>query len=329
MARKKKDVKEYYCSECNNAMDESKFYKMRNKYMQRDNRMTICKSCIKNFSYYNINDKDRVELKKFQTILMKLDLPFMKDIYHSAYTSGSETIGKYINMLQLPQYSNKLTWSNSVFSEDEEQNERMKVTLIDEIDLMKMIDDEDKIEILAGYWEFSTVLRDRWGRDYEVPDLIALEKIYLKLKNSVLLQTEMDYINLIDGCKAKYMYDEAMVKGDTPNNIDRLRKNKDGAFSKLKSIDDGSGISALSLMMKKVDEVEGGLEILDKWRKYPRDQIDMIAYLIVLKNKEHHGIDTQDFTPDDMYEIYDRRANEYKEKLEKEGNQSLLDKITV
>jgi hypothetical protein len=328
MAKKKKD-KGYYCSECNKLKKAGDFYSMQHKYMQRDNKFTICADCIKNFSYYNPNDRERVELKKFQKILMKLDLPFMKDIYHSAYLSTYDTVGKYINILQFPQYKNKLSWEHSVFSEDIEENDKMKETLVDEVDLMKMIDDQDKVEVIGGYWEFTTVLRDRWGNKYELKDLVELEKIYLKLKSSILIETEMDSINLIDACKAKYMYDEAMVSGDTPANIDKLRKNKDGAFSKLKTIDSGSRAPSLSLLFKQIDETEGGLEILEKWRKYPRDEIDMIAYLIVVKNKEHHGISTDDFSEKDMYNIYERRAKEYKDKLKDEGKQSLLDRITV
>jgi len=331
MGRKKKEDRDdyYFCSHCNDNKHKRNFYTMMGKYEKRDNLLPICKQCIKEFSYYDINKRDRVQLKKFQTMLMRLDLPFDKDIYHSSYISKDKTVGRYFNTLQLKQYRSRYAWRHSRFSEDEEENEKLKTTLIDEIELMKQLDDEDKIEVVPGYWEYSKVLADKWGTSYSVKELIEHEKIYLKLKTGVVINTEMDMISLIDACKAKRLYDKAMVEGASPNNIDKLRRNKDGAFNKLKTIDSNSDAPALTMLFKQIDETEGGLEILEKWRKYPRDEIDMLAYIITLKNKEHHGINTDDFMPEHMHEIYDKRAEEYKERLKKDDKHSLLDKLTV
>lgn len=328
MARKKKETK-LICGTCNKELKLGEFYKIPTKYHNRANRSTHCKHCIKKTSYYGGDKAGRVDLKSFQTWLMKLDLPFLKNVYRSAVETKIETIGKYFNILTLPQYLDKLAWEHSYFVDDHEQNEIYKKKLMDEITLLKNMDDDDKVEIIPGEWEYVTVLRDKWGKTYDVEELVELEKVYIKLDRYVLTENQMDEINLQDACKAKFLYDMEINTKGSAKNIERLRKNKDYAFKVLKTIEHGNDIPAVSLLLKKVDEVEGGLELLDKWTKYPRDQVDMLIYVIMKKSREHQGLSIDDLSVKDMAKFYDEMKEEYLEQLEDEERDDLMSRITI
>lgn len=326
---KKKDGFKVVCGTCNKELSHTNFYKVSSKYHNRGNRAPHCKHCIKKTAYYGGDKSGRIDLKSFQTWLMKLDLPFIKSVYRSAMESKVETVGKYFNILTLPQYEDRLAWKHSHFVDDAEQNEEYKKKLMDEITLLKNIDDDDKVEIIPGKWGYTTVLRDKWGKTYDIEELVQLEKVYIKLDRYVLTENQMDEINLQDACKAKFLYDREVNTKGTAKNIERLRKNKDYAFKSLKTIEHGNDIPAVSLLLKKVDEVDGGLELLDKWTKYPRDQIDMLAYVIMQKNREHQGLSTDDFTVKDMAKFYDEMKEEYLEQLEDEERDDLRSRITI
>jgi len=330
MARKKKK-KKLTCASCNKEKVLNDYFKIKGKYTSRDNRTFFCKRCMREKSYYDPDVQDKIDIKGFQTALMGIDMPFINDVFKSAQNSNGETVGSYFRILSLPQYSKLRSWDYSQFVDDEEKNEQYKRDLMDELEYLKVSSDDSRIEIIPGYWEYIEVLQDKWGQSYVVDDLRALEKIYIQLEKYVITEKSLDEMNLQDACKARFLYDKAIEEDAKASDIDRYRKNKDAAFKSLKRIDDNGDISSVSLLFKKVDEIDGGLEILEDYTKYPRDQIDMIAYLLVAKNREHQGlsVDRDDFNEKDMGKFYDEMAEQYKKQLKKEGKNELLDSITV
>ena len=102
---KAKDENIYYCVGCGKVHRPEEFYVSYHLY-HANGKLPFCKKFIKNKVY---KSDDSVDVEKFKTLLMQLDLPFLQEIYDKTLESGSDPVGNYFRMINLPQYK-EMTW---------------------------------------------------------------------------------------------------------------------------------------------------------------------------------------------------------------------------
>lgn len=179
------EEKIFYCVGCGKVHNKSDFYVSYSK-AHANGRLPYCKSFIKKEIY--TNDKD-VDLKKLHSMLMQLNIPFLKDTFDTAISSNGDIVGHYFRLFNSLPQNRGLTWSNSVFFNDGEDEKK------DDIQDNKVDVKSKKNEKLHFNNDLS-VAKQRWGINYSDTQLEELERFYIKMEESNNIETPQDKIYL-------------------------------------------------------------------------------------------------------------------------------------
>jgi hypothetical protein len=313
----------HVCIQCEENLPEKNFFSLKPKkeYDSRDGKLPICRDCLWKLST-KTSKLEVMDLEGFIRQLRKMDLPFLKDVYRSASknTSGKSVIGRYISMLSLTTYNKNLYYDYSVFTDDDDKNEELKVKMINEVDFRRMINDENTLEIAPGVFQNEEWLSHKFGIGFKTEELVQFERNYMKLAKDVEIDGEKDEQNLVMVSMIQWQLSKAIRNGDI-SDIDKLTRVMTRQMKELKTIDNGEKADSLSMLMKMVARSEGAVNFDDYgYLDKPNDLIDKYMYYSKLMEREIQGLDNNNFTYRDMYAYFDEKIKELDHKEEQELN---------
>ena len=109
----------YYCVGCGKVHPKNKFYVSENP-LHANGVLPYCKDFIKKESYKSSDKSDNtIDINSFQSILMQMNIPFLKETYETALQSVGDIIGQYFRMFNSLPQNRGLTWNDSNFGSNE------------------------------------------------------------------------------------------------------------------------------------------------------------------------------------------------------------------
>lgn len=259
----------YYCVGCGTTHPRGSFYVSYNR-THANGVLPYCKKFIKNESYKSKDKSDNtVGIRRFQNMLMQLNIPFLKETFDSASTSGGDIVGKYFTMFNSLPQNRGLAWINSDFGDEEFDTENGK-SLND--------DHKDNLDDFL----ITPEMTHRWGDDKSNIEIRDLEKFYRDMHITHTIVTPQHEKALILICKLQLKLDKCLEQDDM------------GGFSKthgeyqklltssgLRPIDkiggaEASGIRSFSQIFEEIEKdgfirptpVEENQDIVDKTIQY-------------------------------------------------------------
>lgn len=195
---KKEDTNIYYCIGCNATHSRGKFYKSFNS-MHKNGVYPFCKDFIKKEVYMNGED---VNLEKFQDLLMKMDAPFIDEIWESSINDKNETVGVYFKNINMVQYRG-MGWKHSSFADDDMEEDKNKSEKKVEEDYLTSDDFKPTREMIM-----------RWGDNYNRTEISYLEKFYQDMHITHTIVTPQHEKALILICKLQLKMDKFLEADD-------------------------------------------------------------------------------------------------------------------
>jgi hypothetical protein len=152
-------------------LSTSNFFKSNNPEFQKyDGFSPVCKSCSRAMIF---NSDNTVNIDEFKKVLQYLNKPFIRSVFEELLISGF-TLGDYTSRLNFGAYRN-MTYANS----DDDNKKSIKSENKKNEDI-----EEDSIEI--------QMLRDKWGDNLAVEQLLWMDKQYKKWENDYAINNELD-----------------------------------------------------------------------------------------------------------------------------------------
>ena len=300
---KAKDENIYYCVGCGKVHRPEEFYISYHLY-HANGKLPFCKKFIKNKVY---KSDDSVDVEKFKTLLMQLDLPFLQEIYDKTLESGSDPVGNYFRMINaLPQYK-EMTWKDGWDISIEEEIERILADEDRRIDITKPTNKMTRKELLR--------LKERWGFDYDIEELYLFEKKYMMLKDNYSERTAMHTEALFNYVRyrvkeematAKGLIKEAKEWGDLANKAAVAAKINPSQLSKA---DLSDGLSTFSELSQAVEREVDVIRILPRFKYRPNDAIDFNLYCYINYERKLAGLPP--ITYEEVYSFYDKSIKDY------------------
>lgn len=267
------------CAKCKRSIGLLQFYNS-NSPMFADGKVPICKSCLK-----DMMPED--DLDAVKTVLMQIDKPFLNEVWKKAVSSNSNTIGDYFRAVNsLPQYS-RLTWSDSIHY-DEEDN------IVDqEMAKVESIEDIDEIQTDVGVIKVTKELQSKWG-NYPNRDIISMEKLYKEMERANDISSPQHKSDLKFYCKLSVLAEKALDENDfsgyekLSRQLDNLKKSAGFRPIDRLSGSESSGVRSFSQVYEEIEK-DGFIEpypIQNRQDIVDRTILYMLNYQLKLHNKE-------------------------------------------
>ena len=304
---KNKDTNIYYCVGCGTTHPKGNFY-VSYSPDHANGRLFYCKDYIKNKSYSQFS-KD-VEVKRFQNILMQLNLPYIHETFETALENNlNDPIGDYFRMLNSLPQNKGLTWESSVFECSDEVDVLDKT--IDEIE-----DPPSEIDVELSKFTVKQ-LEDRWGLGYDEDKLYLFEKKYLMLKNHYNEKTAMHTEALLNYIRYRVQEEVSTAEGNVGEAkawgalASKAATDAKINPSQLSKADLSDGLSTFSELSQAVEKEVDIIRILPKFKYRPNDALDFNIWCYINYSRELSGLPSVDY--EDIYAFYDKKIEEYVE----------------
>lgn len=275
------------CNDCKKDRKISDFYSS-SSIMFSDNRVPICKKCLKNMI-------DESDIDSVKTTLQRIDKPFIAKVWKSAEENEGDTVGNYFRMVNsLQQYKNT-SWADSDF-EGENETGIYKHRFDD-------VDEVDEITTENGVIKLTKEIAMKFGSGYTNREYLNMEKFYQDMLathdiNSPQLKKQLVYLCKIDTQMNRAVGDSQAFKRYSDVFETTL---KSSGFRPVdsKSSSESSGLRSFGQIYEEVEKngfiepypIEENIDLVDlALREY-------INYVRVL-----YGADRLDKTPDNIME---------------------------
>lgn len=299
---------EAFCPQCNKYRKLDKFYKVKGND-NRNHASMLCKDCIKNYSYYT-PAHEHIDIVRLQDLLRRMNLPFIASVYAKAEASQRETIGRYMSSIKLGQY-NTFEWHNSIFVDDEVENADYIKNFATRSDLGDLLINDTQITIFAGYSVTYEYLNHKYGKDFGDMEKVEFERAYFKLKKGYTISTESDETSLVTASIAQVKLMKSMADDNAKrSDVTEWSKIFNQSISKLNKVDYTTKLGSYSMIMRALEENEDIVTILPEFLETPKDDIDMILYAHIYKDRELLGLDNSQMQYGDMYKFYEKLKKE-------------------
>ena len=299
---------EAYCSSCEQYKKYKDFYVMKSN-PSRGNTSLYCKECIKDMCYYT-PAREHIDIVRFQQLLRRMNLPFIASVFNTVEAGKSETIGRYISAIKMTQYRD-LEWHDSQFADDEIKNAELIKNFATRTDLSEMIVDKTQVTIFPGYIVSYEYLRHKYGKDFDDYEMTEFERAYFKIKKGYAVATEADEASLITASIAQVKMIKVMAdENGNRKDVTEWSKIYDKAVSKLNKVDFTGKLGSYSMLMRALEESEDIVEIFPEFLEVPKDDIDMILFAHIFKDRELLGLDNSNLKYGDMYKFYEKVKQE-------------------
>ena len=201
------DDKIYYCVGCGKIHPKGDFYVSYSK-THANGRLPYCKNFIKKQIYKNDNE---VDIKKLQSMLMQLNIPFLNDTYESAIASNGDIVGHYFRLFNSLPQNRGLTWGNSVFLNEDKAQDIEKENIINKIEEIDM-----PVQDIGAFIDVDSMQEavNRWGNSYDLNQIAQLERFYKSMKDANEIETPQDISYLEKLALISLKMNEELEKGN-------------------------------------------------------------------------------------------------------------------
>ncbi|UUV25870.1 MULTISPECIES: hypothetical protein [Lysinibacillus] len=280
------------CSMCGDNKRLTDYYKSYSPLDKIDERLRVCKVCLKKES--DINNVDSVK-----NILRMVDKPFNILLWESALTKP-DVIGEYFKLINAKDYRHE-TWEQSIF---EKQDDRKS-----EIEQQDNLSIENIDDALLGE------LKEKYGYGYPDEEYILFEKKFINLKPSFQLPTTMHEEYLREYCVNKVKETIAKAKGEFKEAKEWAAMAKESAEagklkpSQMSKADLSQGLDGFGQLARMVEEHQDIIPLLPKFVQQPKDKVDITLWMYINYVRDLKGM--PDAKYEDLYEFYEERRKDY------------------
>lgn len=283
------------CSMCGENKRLTDYYKSYSPMDKIDERLRVCKKCLKDNTDYNNTDS-------VKNTLRQVDKPFNIHLFESALTKP-DVIGEYFKLINAKDYRHD-TWEQSIF-EKEETIEENKLTKINE-----------QHEILS-YQEFTLTneIISKWGPGYSTEEYQSFENKYDKLIRNYGEKTALHTEGLLTYIRFRVKEEMATARGDVKEAKEWGQLASKQAIdakinvSQLSKSDISGGVDVLSQLFEAVETELGIIPLLPKVLEQPYDDADMVIWAII--NYYRRLEDKPKVAYRDIYNFYDDMLSEH------------------
>lgn len=262
------------CTSCSKEKDTVKNFYLSNSKFDSDNRVSICKDCIKK----EVNTSDLVSVKK---MLVQFNRPYIHDIWNSSVIEGEKKkqnpFGLYLKSLQLNATTKNLTWleSDSESKVDEVNEPQNKQAIISPNVTVQTNDDlrnkEDVIRMIGYDPFYSENQEDKTSLYNQLIDFLDEATLEDSFKVPVVIEIvkAFNQINKMNSALALMLMDAKSMATNT-GSISSLITTKEKMLKTVLALAKDNGISVnhnnnkskggntLNGIVKKLNEI--GLE---------------------------------------------------------------------
>lgn len=301
--KKSPTVSKIVCSKCGEDKRSTDYYNSSSVFHSGTGKVPFCKECLKEMALSKDGTIDNYKLKQ---VLKEIDKPYIYHVLQSAYNDTKEkseegniterdAVGSYFRMINsLPQYKS-LTWANSTFEPEAEDEKRG----LHGEEVFKM--DDEIVEFFgAGYS----------NEEYE-----AMQRKYIFLKNNYPEKTNMHIEALKSYVRYKVKEEFAIANNDVvsagkwADMANKAAQNAKINPSQLSKADLSDGLSSFSELSQSVEKEVDIISILPKFKYRPNDVPDFIIWCYVNYMRDLSALPPCEY--EDVYKFYDARKKDY------------------
>ncbi|WGT37972.1 hypothetical protein QH639_19410 [Lysinibacillus sp. 1 U-2021] len=279
------------CSMCGENKRLTDYYKSYSPMDKIDERLRVCKKCLKDNTDYNNTDS-------VKNTLRQVDKPFNIHLFESALTKP-DVIGEYFKLINAKDYRHD-TWEQSIFEKEDNddvttQEDNLSVYNIDEL----LLDE----------------LKEKYGYGYPDEEYILFEKKFINLKPSFQLPTTMHEEYLREYCVNKVKETIAKAKGEFKEAKEWAAMAKESAEagklkpSQMSKADLSQGLDGFGQLARMVEEHQDIIPLLPKFIKQPKDDVDITLWLYINYIRDLQGLPPAEY--EEIYQFYEERKKDY------------------
>lgn len=279
------------CSMCGENKRLTDYYKSYSPMDKIDERLRVCKKCLKDNTDYNNTDS-------VKNTLRQVDKPFNIHLFESALTKP-DVIGEYFKLINAKDYRYD-TWEQSIFEKEDNddattQEDNLSVYNIDEL----LLDE----------------LKEKYGYGYPDEEYILFEKKFINLKPSFQLPTTMHEEYLREYCVNKVKETIAKAKGEFKEAKEWAAMAKESAEagklkpSQMSKADLSQGLDGFGQLARMVEEHQDIIPLLPKFIKQPKDDVDITLWLYINYVRGLQGLSPAEY--EEIYQFYEERRKDY------------------
>lgn len=279
------------CSMCGENKRLTDYYKSYSPMDKIDERLRVCKKCLKDNTDYNNTDS-------VKNTLRQVDKPFNIHLFESALTKP-DVIGEYFKLINAKDYRHD-TWEQSIFEKEDNddvttQEDNLSVYNIDEL----LLDE----------------LKEKYGYGYPDEEYILFEKKFINLKPSFQLPTTMHEEYLREYCVNKVKETIAKAKGEFKEAKEWAAMAKESAEagklkpSQMSKADLSQGLDGFGQLARMVEEHQDIIPLLPKFIKQPKDDVDITLWLYINYVRDLQGLSPAEY--EEIYQFYEERRKDY------------------
>ena len=295
--RKRVEVQSITCLACGGIKKPTDFYSSRSVNHAGTGRVQYCKECVKSKS---TDKKGIIDLEKLKATLREIDKPFISEVLQSAYNetnngSGTDVIGTYFkNICSLPQFKD-LTWSNSIF-------------------------EENNIEESVNEFEVTGAIINKWGAGYKPEEYQAFERKYELLKNNYPEKTSMHTEALLKYIRYSVKEEIATATNDVGAAKSWGQLAKDAATaakinpSQLSAADLQDGLSTFGQLARAVEQAIDIIPLLPHFKEKPQDKVDFTMWCYINYVRDLKGLPLCEYK--EIWKFYEDRKKEHENRFD-------------
>ncbi len=279
------------CSMCGDNKRLTDYYKSYSPMDKIDERLRVCKKCLKDNT--DINNIDSVK-----NTLRQVDKPYNVHLWESALTKP-DVIGEYFKLINAKDYRHD-TWEQSIFEKEENENVNIQEDKLSIEDIDEMLLDE---------------LKEKYGYGYPDEEYILFEKKFINLKPSFQLPTTMHEEYLREYCVNKVKETIAKAKGEFKEAKEWAAMAKESAEagklkpSQMSKADLSQGLDGFGQLARMVEENQDIIPLLPRFVQQPKDKVDITLWLYINYIRDLKGM--SDAKYEELYEFYEVRRKDY------------------
>lgn len=176
---------------------------------------------------------------------------------------------------------------------------------VDENDVKNDYDDEENFNFKE--------LKNKWGMDFTKKDLIKFEKKYTEMRKIYGEDANEEFLR--HACIASVRATECMATNDVDGAKTWMQIFKDItvqgklAPASLKDSDLNNGIASICDLVKMMEQEVGIISVLPEFKKFPKDDADMVIYCNVQYMRRIKGL--PDIKYEDIWDFYEDIAKSF------------------
>jgi len=282
------------CSMCGDNKRLTDYYKSYSPMDKIDERLRVCKKCLKDNT--DINNIDSVK-----NTLRQVDKPYNVHLWESALTKP-DVIGEYFKLINAKDYRHD-TWEQSIFEKED-------VNKLDEIDDSPTLNIEN-----TPSFTLTNEIISKWGSGYSLEEYQNFENKYDKLIRNYGEKTTLHTEGLLTYIRFRVKEEMATARGDVKEAKEWGQLASKQAIdakinvSQLSKSDISGGVDVLSQLFEAVESEIGVIPLLPKIMEQPYDDADLIIWAII--NYYRRLEDKSKVPYRDIYAFYDEMLSEH------------------